>query len=81
MKYLISERQYNLLSEQPDSRMPFQPETFGYNPKKPETTKAALQKQKEFFKKRHSTYLYFVKQTENVVKNLGEVCDFQNGKK
>ena len=47
MKYLISERQYNLLSEQPDSRMPFQPETFGYNPKKPETTKAALQKQKE----------------------------------
>lgn len=50
MKYLISERQYNLLSEQPDSRMPFQPETFGYNPKKPETTKAALQKQKEFFK-------------------------------
>lgn len=50
MKYLISERQYNLLSEQSDSRMPFQPETFGYNPKKPETTKAALQKQKEFFK-------------------------------
>ena len=49
MKYIISERQYNLLSEHPDSRMPFQPETFGYNPKKPETTKAALQKQKEFF--------------------------------
>jgi hypothetical protein len=50
MKYIISERQYNLLSEQLDSRMPFQPETFGYNPKKPETTNAAAQKQKEFFK-------------------------------
>lgn len=51
MKYLISERQYNLLSEQrPDNLMPFQPESFGYNPKKPETTTASLQKQKEFFK-------------------------------
>jgi len=51
MKYIISERQYNLLSEQrPDHLMPFQPETFGFNPRNPETLRPALQKQGEFFK-------------------------------
>lgn len=51
MKYIISERQYNLLSEQrPDHLMPFQPETFGYDPKRPETIHSASQKQKEFIK-------------------------------
>jgi hypothetical protein len=39
-----------LVNEQSDSRMPFQPETFGYNPNKPQTTKVATQKQSEFFK-------------------------------
>lgn len=50
MKYIISERQYNLLSEQLDSRMPFQPESFGMKQGKPETVRGAVEKQKEFFK-------------------------------
>lgn len=50
MKYIISERQYNLLIEQSDSRMPFQPETFGFKQGKPETVKPSADKQKEFFK-------------------------------
>jgi hypothetical protein len=48
MKYIISERQYNLLSEQLDSRMPFQPESFGMKQGKPETVRGAVEKQKNF---------------------------------
>lgn len=44
-------RNNNLLFEQkPDQLMFGQPETFGYNPKKPQTMDAALAKQQEFFK-------------------------------
>lgn len=43
-------RQIMLLEQRPDNLMPFQPEIFGYNPKKPETTKGALEKQQEFFR-------------------------------
>jgi len=38
-----------------------------------------LSKQIEFFKNRQTKYLYFVKQTENTLKTLGEVCDIQIG--
>jgi len=40
-----------------------------------------LSKQIEFFKNRQAKYLYFVNQTENTLKTLGEVCDLQNGKR
>lgn len=50
MKYIISERQYNFMIEQSDSRMPFQPETFGLKQGKPETVRPSVEKQKEFFK-------------------------------
>lgn len=50
MKYIITKQQYRVICEQSDSRMPFQPETFGYNPKKPQTTKVSTQKQSQFFK-------------------------------
>lgn len=40
----------NLISEQPDSKMPFQPEKFGYNPNKPSTLEPALQKQEDVFR-------------------------------
>lgn len=36
-----------VLKEQSDARMPFQPETLGYNPKKPETIKTYLENQKK----------------------------------
>ena len=39
-----------------------------------------LSKQIEFFKNRQTKYLYLVKQTENTLKTLGEVCNFKNGK-
>ena len=50
MKYIISERQYNFMIEQSDSRMPFQPETFGFKQGKPETVRPSVEKQKEFLK-------------------------------
>jgi hypothetical protein len=50
MKIIVTEQQYRLIREQMDSRMPFQPETFGYNPKKPQTTKQSTQAQSQFFK-------------------------------
>lgn len=50
MEYIITERQYSVILEQMDSRMPFQPETFGYNSNKPKTTKQSTQKQSQFFK-------------------------------
>lgn len=50
MKIIVTEQQYKLIREQMDSRMPFQPETFGYNPKKPQTTKQSTQAQSQFFK-------------------------------
>lgn len=37
------------LNEQPDSKMPFQPEKFGYVQGKPETVQPSIQKQQEFF--------------------------------
>jgi len=46
MKYLISEDQYKILIEQPESR--FGLERYGYNPNKPETLEPASQKQTEF---------------------------------
>ena len=49
MKIIISERQYSFISEQPDSKMPFQIEKFGYNPSKPNTMGPALKKQQEVF--------------------------------
>ena len=49
MKIIVTEQQYRLIREQMDSRMPFQPETFGYNPNKPQTTKGATQKQQQFY--------------------------------
>jgi hypothetical protein len=49
MKIIISERQYNFISEQPDSHMPWQIEKFGYNPSKPKTMGPALKKQQEVF--------------------------------
>jgi len=39
-----------LFEQRPDELMFGQPETFGYNPKKPQTMDAALAKQQEFFK-------------------------------
>jgi len=36
-----------VIKEQSDARMPFQPETLGYNPKKPETIKTSLENQKK----------------------------------
>jgi hypothetical protein len=39
-----------LFEQRPDHLMFGQPETFGYNPKKPQTMDAALAKQQEFFK-------------------------------
>ena len=36
-----------VLSEQPDSKMPFQPERFGYNPSKPETMKPSIERQQK----------------------------------
>ncbi len=39
-----------------------------------------LSKQIEFFKKRQSNYLYLIDKSQNEVKTLGEVCEFQNGK-
>lgn len=39
-----------LISEQPDSKMPFQPERFGYKQGKPETVKPALEKQSKAIK-------------------------------
>jgi hypothetical protein len=50
MKIIVTEQQYRFIREQMDSRMPYQPETFGYNPKKPQTTKQATQAQSQFFK-------------------------------
>jgi hypothetical protein len=41
MKYIINENQYNLLLEQSDSRMPFQPEQFGYKQGDPSSIKDA----------------------------------------
>ena len=38
-----------------------------------------LSKQIEFFKNRQTKYLYFVKQTENTLKTLGEVCKINIG--
>jgi type I restriction-modification system DNA methylase subunit len=38
-----------------------------------------LSKQIEFFKNRQSRYLYLVKQSENTLKTLGEVCEINQG--
>jgi len=38
-----------------------------------------LSKQIEFFKNRQTKYLYFVNQTENTLKTLGEVCNVNPG--
>ena len=38
-----------------------------------------LSKQIEFFKNRQSKYLYFVNQTENTLKTLGEICKINIG--
>jgi|694.fasta_scaffold34016_7 hypothetical protein len=51
MKIIITERQYNILLEQPDSKMPFQIEKFGYKQGKPETTGPALERQREAIQK------------------------------
>lgn len=45
MKIILSEKQFIFLMEQPDSKMPFQPEKYGYKQNKPQTVKPALQGQ------------------------------------
>lgn len=47
MKIYITERQYSLIMEQSDSRMPFQPETMGYKQGNPGTIKGAVQNQQK----------------------------------
>ena len=47
MKYIITESQYKIITEQPDSKMPFQIEKFGYKPGKPETFSPALRRQSQ----------------------------------
>lgn len=53
MKYIITESQYNrIISEQPDSKMPYQIEKFGYNPSSKDPNQSfgsALKRQSEFF--------------------------------
>jgi hypothetical protein len=53
MKIIISESQYNrIISEQPDSKMPYQIEKFGYNPSSKNPNQSfggALKRQSEFF--------------------------------
>jgi hypothetical protein len=41
MKILVTEKQIRFINEQMDSRMPFQPETMGFVPNKPETVSTA----------------------------------------
>lgn len=52
MKVLITEKQLQVLvlEQKPDSMMPFQPEKYGYDPKKPETLKPALEAQSKSIK-------------------------------
>jgi hypothetical protein len=47
MNFLITEQQYRLILEQPDSKMPFQIEKFGYKSDDPATLGPALKKQEE----------------------------------
>jgi hypothetical protein len=48
MKIIITERQYNILLEQPDSKMPGQIEKFGYKQNNPKTLAPALKLQEDF---------------------------------
>jgi hypothetical protein len=48
--YKITRGRANPLSEQSDSRMPFQPETFGYKQTDTKTIKGSAEKQEKFFK-------------------------------
>jgi len=51
MKIIITEEQYNLISEQkPDNLMPGQIERFGYKQNDPKTWDSALKKQVEYFR-------------------------------
>lgn len=43
-----------ILCEQPDSKMPFQPEKFGYEQGKPETVKPSIEKQQEVLADPHA---------------------------
>jgi hypothetical protein len=47
IEYSLDKTYTENLQEQPDSKMPFQIEKFGYNPSKPETLGPALKKQEE----------------------------------
>ena len=50
MKILVTEQQLRFIHEQMDSRMPFQPETMGFVPGKPETVRTAADNLKKTVK-------------------------------
>lgn len=47
MKVIITEHQYNLIFEQPDSKMPFQIEKSGYKQSDPSTLRSSLKMQQQ----------------------------------